>query len=394
MAVSFGQRRALGKRYAIDPAYLLEAQRLDQEIAQQPTYAALAERQREFDIAQKNQKDAQEEAGKGEMVSSLSSVATLPMLMYGGKAAKAIFGGTTATTATTPAITGAAPGVSASAPALTSGAGSVMTGSTPVFTSTASTTGSALAADASLTAGAEGAASAGAGAASGASAAALGPAAAGVGGGLLGAKLGQSIGNKLGIGGVKEQSAVGGAVGGAAAGGVAAGIAAGMGYGSVGGPVGALIGGVIGGVVGLVSCFIAGTPIEMEDGSVKPVECIDTMDRTAAGGTVTGIGKILSDDIYSYCGISVAGSHAVCEDGVWLRVRDSEKAEKVDLGTVPVYAINNINHRLLINGITFADYGEVTDSDDWTQQERLDFLNGVTSGFSEIQCESALSAAC
>ncbi len=271
-----------------------------------------------------------------------------------------------------------------------------MTGSTPVFTSTASTTGSVLAADASLTAGAEGAASAGAGAASGASTAGVAgmgalPASmtnvgvsgvAGAAGGMLGSKAGLWVGDKIGIGGKNEHSIAGGALGGATLGG------------AFGGPVGAIVGGVIGGVVGLVSCFVAGTPIEMEDGSVKPVECIDTMDRTAAGGTVTGIGKILSDDIYSYCGIGVAGSHAVCEDGVWLRVRDSEKAEKIDIGTVPVYAINNINHRLLINGITFADYGEVTDSDDWTQQERLDFLNGVTSGFSEIQCESALSAAC
>jgi hypothetical protein len=275
-----------------------------------------------------------------------------------------------------------------------------MTGSTPVFTSTASTTGSALAADASLTAGAEGAASAGAGAASGASTAGASGSVAGMGaltasmtnvgvsgvagaaGGMLGSKAGLWVGDKIGIGGKNENSTAGGALGGATLGAM------------VGGPVGAIVGGVIGGVVGLVSCFIAGTPIEMEDGSVKPVECIDTMDRTAAGGTVTGIGKILSDDIYSYCGISVAGSHAVCEDGVWLRVRDSEKAEKIDIGTVPVYAINNIQHRLLINGITFADYGEVTDSDDWTQQERLDFLNGVTSGFSKIQCKPALSAAC
>ncbi len=53
------------------------------------------------------------------------------------------------------------------------------------------------------------------------------------------------------------------------------------------------------------------------------------------------------------------------------------EAEEIVLDSpVIVYIVNNAAHRLIINGIEFADYGEVTDSNDMTMQERLDYLNG------------------
>jgi hypothetical protein len=39
------------------------------------------------------------------------------------------------------------------------------------------------------------------------------------------------------------------------------------------------------------------------------------------------------------------------------------------------YTVNNDKHRLVINGITFADFGEVTGSEDMTADQRLLFLN-------------------
>lgn len=408
MAVSFKQRRALGKRYAIDPAYLLEAQRLDKQISQQPYYAQLAEQQRQFAIQQKNQEDAQKDASQGEMVSGITNLATLPAIMYGKDIVKGVgglFSAATGTSAVTPAITTGGTAVASNA-ALTGGAnaitgaatttGSVATGAAApgAMMASAATAPQVIATDAVLTASAEGAvgSSSGAAATSGLGATLGGGLAAvggGVSGGFAGSALGQLIGDKLGIGGKNERGAVGGALGGAAGGWLM-----GASIGSVGGPVGAVVGAVVGGVIGLVSCFLAGTPITMSDGTVKNIEDVDVWDDTKGGGLVTGVGKLLSGDLYDYNGVMVSGSHAVYEDGVWIRVRDSKEAVKIDIGTVPVYTINNVNHRLLINGITFADYGEVTDSEDWTQQERLDFLNGATLESSEIQCNEALSAAC
>ena len=47
-----------------------------------------------------------------------------------------------------------------------------------------------------------------------------------------------------------------------------------------------------------------------------------------------GISKLLSDDIYDYKGVYVAGSHAVKEDGVWMRVEDSKIGKPLNDGNM------------------------------------------------------------
>ena len=123
-------------------------------------------------------------------------------------------------------------------------------------------------------------------------------------------------------------------------------------------------------------CFAKGTPILMENGDTIPVEQVRIFNKCMKGGTVTAIGEALSDEIYDYEGVEVTGSHAVYENRKWIRVRDSEKSIKVDI-TAPqrVYIINNMNHALVVNGIIFADYGEVTDSENMTAQDRLEYMN-------------------
>jgi len=123
-------------------------------------------------------------------------------------------------------------------------------------------------------------------------------------------------------------------------------------------------------------CFLAGTPIIMADGTIKPVEEIDLLDDCYGGGVVNAKGVTLAEDIYDYEGVGVTGSHAVYEDGVWIRVKDSQKGKYTPPAEAQkVYIINNMRHQLRVNDIIFADYGEVTDSDDMTSQERLDYLN-------------------
>ena len=198
----------------------------------------------------------------------------------------------------------------------------------------------------------------------------LAPAAAG----YIGGQLGQPIGKLFGVGGKRERGVAGGALAGAAIGSIVPGVGTLVG-GLIGGVVGGFGGGIIKGI-GKVFCFIAGTPITMLDGGIKPIEEIDLLDGCERGGLVTGKGVVLTDDLYDYEGVKVSGSHAVYEDGEWKRVENSLKAISCPVDEpVRVYIINNDDHILMINGITFADYGEVTDSEDMTMQERLDYLN-------------------
>jgi len=204
---------------------------------------------------------------------------------------------------------------------------------------------------------------------------AYGPAAgAGAIGGELGARVAQPIGKALNIGGEKERSIAGGFAGGAASGAAIGSVLPGIGT-----AAGAVVGGLVGGasqIVQQVFCFVAGTPVTMDDGSIKPVEEISLFDKCKDGETVNGTGVSLSADIYDYEGIGVTGAHAVYEDGEWTRIRDSKKGRFLDLKEpVRIYIINNIYHTIIVNGITFADYGECDEGMNLTEKERLDYLN-------------------
>jgi len=97
----------------------------------------------------------------------------------------------------------------------------------------------------------------------------------------------------------------------------------------------------------------------MEDGSIKHIEEIELGDRVMNGGIVGAVAKLLSDDIYDYKGIYVAGSHAVKEKGVWMRVEDSEIGKPLKDGNMHVvYSLGVENKVLDIEGITFTDFFE------------------------------------
>ena len=132
---------------------------------------------------------------------------------------------------------------------------------------------------------------------------------------------------------------------------------------------------------GCSRCFLAGTPVTMEDGSIKHIENIELGDRVMNGGIVGATAKLLTDNIYEYKGIYVAGSHAVKEDGVWKRVEDSDLGKPLnDDATHIVYTLGCENKRIDINGITFTDYFE-TDHQELLlkQQDSFDF-EGIDFG--------------
>ena len=97
----------------------------------------------------------------------------------------------------------------------------------------------------------------------------------------------------------------------------------------------------------------------MEDGSIKHIEDVQLGDIVKNGGIVGATAKLLSDDIYDYKGVYVAGSHAVKEDGVWMRVEDSKIGKPLNDGNMHVvYSLGVENKLLDIEGITFTDFFE------------------------------------
>jgi hypothetical protein len=110
-------------------------------------------------------------------------------------------------------------------------------------------------------------------------------------------------------------------------------------------------------------CFLADTLITMADGSTKEVQKVDLGDNVAEGGKVFATGKFLVENLHDYKGIKVSGSHMVNEDGNWVRVEDSKHGKPLGEDEHTVYVFGSENRRILINGILFTDYFEITDQE-------------------------------
>lgn len=125
-------------------------------------------------------------------------------------------------------------------------------------------------------------------------------------------------------------------------------------------------------------CFVAGSEVAMEDGTLRPVENVGLGDVVAAGGLVESIRQSWVDEnVFDYKGVRVTGYHAVCEDGKWIRVKDSAHAIPVAFRGI-VYSIANKDHRLIINGVLFADELETDDYEGLTIDESILELNKTT----------------
>ena len=122
-------------------------------------------------------------------------------------------------------------------------------------------------------------------------------------------------------------------------------------------------------------CFTPGTMIDMADGTMKPIEYI-TLGENVNGGQVYSIRMSMTDQgqIYNYLGTNVTGTHAVKENGVWVRVENSKFGIKTDLPG-PVISLVTENHRIHSNGNEFADEFEHDNYEEITMDESLKLLN-------------------
>ena len=130
-----------------------------------------------------------------------------------------------------------------------------------------------------------------------------------------------------------------------------------------------------GGSGGGGGCFMPGTLVTMADGSQKAVELVDIGDEVAVGGKVFATGKFLIDNLYEYKGIQVAGTHMVKEDGNWTRVENSKHGVSLGSEDAIVYVFGSENRRIIINGIEFTDYFELSEQQELVNHGEQFFSN-------------------
>lgn len=124
-----------------------------------------------------------------------------------------------------------------------------------------------------------------------------------------------------------------------------------------------------------VFCFEAGTPITMWDGSERPINNLYVGASTKGGEVVSiRISKTGEGTRYLYKGIQVTGSHAVKENGKWIRVKDSDHAAPVS-GEGIVWSLVTTDHRIWIRGIEMADEHETDMYETLTIDQSLEHLN-------------------
>lgn len=135
----------------------------------------------------------------------------------------------------------------------------------------------------------------------------------------------------------------------------------------------------IGGQIAGALCFVEGTEFLMEDLTSQKIENITLGQSMAHGRVVTEIGQSFSSDIYDYEGVRVTGTHAVFEDGKYIRVENSKKATKINVKVpVRIYFLSNENHIMISNnGILFSDNMEI--DADITLEASLQMLNQENS---------------
>jgi hypothetical protein len=122
-------------------------------------------------------------------------------------------------------------------------------------------------------------------------------------------------------------------------------------------------------------CFMPGTMITMADGTFKAIELIDIGDEVAVGGKVFATAKFLIENLYDYKGIQVAGTHMVKEDGMWTRVENSKHGVSLGNEDAIVYVFGSENRRIIINGIEFTDYFELTEQQELVNHGEQIFSN-------------------
>ena len=122
-----------------------------------------------------------------------------------------------------------------------------------------------------------------------------------------------------------------------------------------------------------VLCFVADTPIRLENGNEKFVQDLVEGDMTYLGGAVVGAGFAYAPQIYEFKGLKVSPDHGFFVNGQWKRAYEVGKLV-IDRPT-KVYPIVTQKHLLVANDIISSDTMEIDDSYSYSTDEALEVLN-------------------
>ena len=123
-------------------------------------------------------------------------------------------------------------------------------------------------------------------------------------------------------------------------------------------------------------CFAEGTPVQMKDGTTRPVEDLRVGDRLADDGEVTARMVFSGEKVvfYDYKGIHVSGSHLVKHDGVWMLVEATGVARLPSRRSARVYCLNTTSNGIPVRSpltapsdaaapVLFRDWEELDNED-------------------------------
>lgn len=115
-----------------------------------------------------------------------------------------------------------------------------------------------------------------------------------------------------------------------------------------------------------IQCFDKNTLIKMNDGTEKPIIDIEIGDKLIDNNEVTAKFKVstIGSQMYNLDDIIVSDSHMIKEDNKWLRVSDHIRSKKiVDYNEKYLYCLNTESKEIIVNGLVFSDWDEITCDD-------------------------------
>ena len=115
-----------------------------------------------------------------------------------------------------------------------------------------------------------------------------------------------------------------------------------------------------------LACFDKDTLLTMKNGDTQSIKNLKIGDELLYDGRITSIMKLSSQgvDMYTYKGVIVSGSHYVYEENKVIQVKQSKYSQYCrDYTEKEIYCINTESKQIHINGITFADYDDLSPQD-------------------------------
>ncbi len=125
-----------------------------------------------------------------------------------------------------------------------------------------------------------------------------------------------------------------------------------------------------------VFCFQADTEVMLQSGMTKPICQLEVGERLKDNGYIEGIlltKREETDQLYSYKGVIVSGSHLVWEDMTWKPVEEAHHALPIESTTSRLYSLRTSSRTMTVKSegseILFRDWEEISEGDETTDAE-------------------------